>query len=464
MALRRVFGATSKVAEYWDADDSGIAVQPRKGSNVPPHLRVHFWVAHTAQTFLSGTHLQALNERFVLNLKKQIDAKGVGDKWVEYPDLYAFVQSMVGRSATDTLMGPRLLELSPGLLDDFRVFDNNLLNFLFGRRRWMARAAYQARDHLLEAVARWHGEAQEKAGANVDRTAPEDPEFDTYFGSKLLRSRQSAMMKMGLDGHDKAALDVGLMFAYVHIPISLDVEGLEPQKYQLTLSDYLRRINSNVLRAIFWFIFHTLRDSDLRSELLAEARKCRRADGLFDVAELVKQPLLQSTFAEVCRFYVAIGVSRTVNHSPLKLGQWAVPVGETLSVFNREAAFNDEAWAASGREPGTPLANFNARRFLVTQNVNATAEGEPQAAPEFSLDGLAGCWLPFGGGQRMCPGRHFAKSEMLGTFAMLLTDYELELAEGVGDIQPDLRWYPTGTLPPKEQVPFRVRRKTGTQD
>lgn len=237
MALRRLFGATSKVADYWDADDSGIAVQPRKGSNVPPHLRVHFWVAHTAQTFLSGNHLQALNERFVLNLKKQIDAKGVGEQWVEYPDLYAFVQSMVGRSATDTLMGPRLLELSPELLDDFRIFDNNLLNFLFGRRRWMARAAYEARDRLLEAVARWHGEALEKAGANVDRTAPEDPEFDMYFGSKLLRSRQSAMMKMGLDGHDKASLDVGLMFAYVHIPMSLDVEGVKTQNCQLTRPD-----------------------------------------------------------------------------------------------------------------------------------------------------------------------------------------------------------------------------------
>lgn len=218
MALRRVFGATSRVARLWDADDSGIAAQPRRGSAVPDHLRVHFWTAHTAQEFLSGSHLQALNERFVVNVKRQIDARGIDEKWVNCPDLYAFVQSVVGRSATDTLMGPRLLELSPGLLDDFRVFDANLLNFLFGKRRWMARAAYEARDRLLEAVARWHGEAQEKAGASVDRIAPEDPEFDAYFGSKLLRARQGAMMKMGLDAHDKAALDVGLMFAYVYLP------------------------------------------------------------------------------------------------------------------------------------------------------------------------------------------------------------------------------------------------------
>lgn len=80
--------------------------------------------------------------------------------------------------------------------------------------------------------------------------------------------------------------------------------------------------------------------------------------------------------------------------------------------------------------------------------------------PVFSLEGVAGCWLPFGGGQRMCPGRHFAKSEMLGTFAMLLSDYDLELSGDMDGIRPDMRWYPTGTLPPMGKVPFRIRRKT----
>lgn len=219
-------------------------------------------------------------------------------------------------------------------------------------------------------------------------------------------------------------------------------------------------MSSNVLRAIFWFILHALQDADLRSELIGEARKCQRSEGLFDIAALSQQPLLQSTFAEVCRFYVAIAISRTVNHSNLKLGQWIVPVGETLSIFNREAAFNDEAWAASGRSSGKPLAIFDAKRFLVTKDTDTTSE---KGASSFSLEGLAGCWLPFGGGQRMCPGRHFAKSEMIGSLAMLLANYDLELDEAVGDIQPDMRWYPIGTLPPRGQVPFRIRRKPVAQ-
>lgn len=205
-------------------------------------------------------------------------------------------------------------------------------------------------------------------------------------------------------------------------------------------------------------MLHALQDKKLRSQLLAEAGGCRRPDGVFDVAELSQQPRLQSAFAEVCRFYVAIGISRTVSNSDLKLGEWTIPVGETLSIFSRTAAFNDEAWAAQGhKKPGKPLSVFDAERFLVSPGPGGADQG---VEPVFSLEGVAGCWLPFGGGQRMCPGRHFAKSEMLGTFAMLLSDYDLELSGDMDGIRPDMRWYPTGTLPPIGKVPFRIRRKT----
>lgn len=64
----------------------------------------------------------------------------------------------------------------------------------------------------------------------------------------------------------------------------------------------------------------------------------------------------------------------------------------------------------------------------------------------------------------MCPGRHFAKVEMLGTFAMLFSKFELELVstKNLGDVKPDMTWYPTGTLPPTNKVPFRIRKKTST--
>lgn len=199
----------------------------------------------------------------------------------------------------------------------------------------------------------------------------------------------------------------------------------------------------------------------LRTQLLAEAHQCRKADGLFDVAALTQKPRLQSAFAEVCRYYVAIAVTRTVTAPGLDLGEWTIPAGDSVSVFGREAAFNDEAWKLVGRPQETPLANFDAERFLVPLEGDAAAGTDDVM---FSLEGLAGCWLPFGGGQRMCPGRHFAKSEMLGTFVMLFTRFELELlpTNNAGEVKPDMKWYPTGTLPPINKVPFRIRRKNVT--
>lgn len=104
---------------------------------------------------------------------------------------------------------------------------------------------------------------------------------------------------------------------------------------------------------------------------------------------------------------------------------------------------------------------FNAERFLAALNGDAAAGTDDMT---FSLEGLAGCRLPFGGGQhwQMCPGQDCTKSETLGTFAILFTRFELELlpTESMGEVKPDMKWYPTETLPPTKSVPFRIRMKT----
>ena len=62
----------------------------------------------------------------------------------------------------------------------------------------------------------------------------------------------------------------------------------------------------------------------------------------------------------------------------------------------------------------------------------------------------------------MCPGRHFAKQEMIATFAMLCTAYDIELRTEEGfKPEPDLTYFPFGGLPPKGKIPFRIRRREG---
>ena len=85
------------------------------------------------------------------------------------------------------------------------------------------------------------------------------------------------------------------------------------------------------------------------------------------------------------------------------------------------------------------------------------------STPVFSLKGLENCWVPFGGGPTLCPGRKFAKNEMLASFAILSTKFDVELLVTSGrkkkKIEPDMSFLSIGTVPPKGDVPFRIRRR-----
>lgn len=78
----------------------------------------------------------------------------------------------------------------------------------------------------------------------------------------------------------------------------------------------------------------------------------------------------------------------------------------------------------------------------------------------FSIEGTTGSWIPYGGGTRMCPGRHFAKREMIVTMAMLLTAFDTELLVDENSwIQPDLKYFMFGVMHPEGQIPARIRKR-----
>lgn len=93
-----------------------------------------------------------------------------------------------------------------------------------------------------------------------------------------------------------------------------------------------------------------------------------------------------------------------------------------------------------------PLKKPPATKPSITKSPS-TAETFPNA-PKFPLDGLS-----YGGGQRMCPGRHFAKQEMIASFAMLCTAYEIDLrTEERLRLEADMGYFPFGGLPPKGRI------------
>lgn len=220
-------------------------------------------------------------------------------------------------------------------------------------------------------------------------------------------------------------------------------------------------------------MFHSLTDPKLESRVISELKSTITTPGEQDfelpespanlnITELSKRPLLQSIYAEVLRLYNAIAFTRVSEDKDFNLGAHIVKAGTPIVLLSRPSAMNEEVWAEAGRATTVPLSKFQAERFLVA---SAPQNQEPASRRSredlsFSLDKLAGIWTPFGGGHWLCPGRHFAKNEILATVALLYSRYEMQILDNhVQDVQPDMWWFPVGGLPPNKKVPFKIRSR-----
>lgn len=213
-ALKFLLNSPSRAFPLYEADDSGMATTPSKRSKVTPANRIHFHQARAAQKFLSSQHLTFAVGKYVHTLERNLQSLETHDTngWVEYPDLYTFLQNLVFRTAVETLMGSKVLEMNPRLVDDFWIFDSNIPWFSRGLPRWFMPSAYQARDRLLEGIKEWHAYAH--TSSDCTKIGDEDPEWEPYFGTKLVRARQDHALKMELmDADARASEDLGLLMA-----------------------------------------------------------------------------------------------------------------------------------------------------------------------------------------------------------------------------------------------------------
>jgi cytochrome P450 len=195
---------------------------------------------------------------------------------------------------------------------------------------------------------------------------------------------------------------------------------------------------------------------ELQEKLKTELEDCLRPEtGDLDIPKFSTKPLLQSTYAEVLRLCVTTTTTRTNEDANFKLGpDYTIDKDMTMTIFSSVTAYNRQAWGAARPESiAKPLEEFWPERFLRRNKKEAN----------FSLEGLTECWMPYGGGQRMCPGRHFAKNVLIGTLGLLLRLFECELVDvqQAERVKPDTKWVPYGTLPPTKKVAVRLRRRAG---
>ena len=253
--------------------------------------------------------------------------------------------------------------------------------------------------------------------------------------------------------------------------------------------------NANSIANSFWMIAEVLRDARLLSRIRRTIDSYRNDANLgtigFDYVKLCNDPLLQSLYAETLRLHVASYLMRGPARADMNLKGWRIPRDAVMLISSYNAQTDPKAWAThDNNDPSQSVQRFWAERFLEypksTINSNSaisSAKSDQSTAmgshdppptssklstkkdsvsqptpPQFSLKGRSGDWIPYGGGQRMCPGRHFAKQEMISSLAIMLTLFDIELVDEAGRIpENDMAGFGFGALSPKGETPVRMR-------
>ncbi|KAH8168936.1 cytochrome p450 domain-containing protein [Sarocladium implicatum] len=449
------FGMPRAGALLFEKDDSGYGPHPLQESTVEPDDRIMYHQHNFTIKNLSGESLSTLTRRYQEELVKtftQLSGE-LGDEWVELPDLTEFLHKHVAHAAVIAIYGPHLLRLNPGFIDDLWSFFPWVMFLLLKLPRWLAPRVYRTRERLLEGIMRYYQHAE----ANYDAKGSEQ-QWEEHWGSRFTRTKHREFWGgfSAMDAKARAAEDLSFLWAS----------------------------NANSVEAAVWYILEMMRDSTLMDRVRAEVAEAKHPAGvkpqeLFDLEKLCSLPVTQSAYAEVLRLRVSALILRRARHD-LDFDGWSIKKGERVCAAAISRHQDSEIWnTGTGTDPH-PLMEFWADRFLVYPDdpssgplktpaaaggTTAISEENEGDKPRFSTAGLTNTFIPYSGGARLCPGRHFAKQEIILTAAATVSAFDIELRTPEGWVpKMDTAFFGGGTLPVKGKVPCRIRRRKGGLD
>ncbi|KAK4442635.1 cytochrome p450 family protein [Podospora aff. communis PSN243] len=405
-------------------DKSGRLKTPNPGTE---DTYPRYWAAQHdlyANWLTPAQYSNALAQRYFFALRERLDGlQATGWKTLR---LHEFMRSVVSESALFSLCGPELVRLTPDIMDRYWELDSRASVILYGMPRWLFPRAYAAQDWFFEGVGRWLDNAQGKFDWEDEDAASSD--WDPWFGSRLCREAARWLQREKFTRQATLGLLGGIIFA----------------------------LQANTITIATWAMMHLLQRKEVLEAARREAHTALVVDGEgrvveIDAQKLVALPLLQAIFAETLRLHVTFPLIREVMEDGVEFDGYALPKGAYVQATAAIEHHDEEAWATGGH----PVREFWPERHLV--------DGEKAGEVVFSLAGKTHKFFPFGGGPGICPGRHFAKQEVLLTIAALLTTFEIELVEWINrdgsrsdrEARDDESY--ASTMPPDREAKIRLK-------
>lgn len=227
-----------------------------------------------------------------------------------------------------------------------------------------------------------------------------------------------------------------------------------------------------------------MKSDNLKGRVVAEVDESFEGNTVLEAAgKLTSGKLTMAMYHESLRFAIGVMPVRSPNYDGFRIGKWLVNKKDII-ITSSWAGHRDETFWNTGRilpngKPEHPVDTWWAERFLeypddpasgpvrkpdpeIYRNAKpAERTREDDKRATVTTSGTSGHTFPYGGGIRICPGRFFAKNEMIAGAALLLRMYEIELVDPVAasKVGLDMSYFPFGGLPPDRKVAVRIRRR-----
>lgn len=214
---------------------------------------------------------------------------------------------------------------------------------------------------------------------------------------------------------------------------------------------------TNAVPNAFTMLCNVLADSKLTDEISEEVANVTSKSASGGVTQVTidttafstKCPLLVAAWQETLRVCVNATSVRAVVEDVVLKDSYAFQKGGVVQLVAGRSHQSEKIW-------GKDISTFNPRRFLKREDLTR----EEKRAQTQGL-------MPWGGGKHLCPGRHFAFTEVVGFVAMVVYGFEVRMKEGLGRVEmPPFKVQQLGenSRNPAHDVEVWMRRKEEFKD
>ncbi|RYP07016.1 hypothetical protein DL765_009285 [Monosporascus sp. GIB2] len=326
----------------------------------------------TLSSLSPGPKLDALNRNSVGILSASLEdlAASIGEP--KYVKMYGLIHREITMATTEGIFGDGNPFRDPKVQEVWDTYERGFVRLtLIGVAPALtARECFQARKVLIGAFEKYYAEGG----------------YSGSEASSFVKDRYEFFIQRGLEQPDIARVELTTAVA----------------------------LFANTVPATFWLVYHILSEAAVFSDCYKElSGAVRERDGHCTVdIDYIRSscPVFVSTFQEVMRFH-GIGMTiRVVTEDSTLSGKFLLKKGGLVLIPAETQHSLRSAW-------GENVGEFDHRRFIQKPG-SKTRRHDPVA------------FRAFGGGLRLCPGRHLAFTETLALASFIILRFDVRPMSG----------------------------------